>query len=142
LTEDQKPAFRQMMNMVFTSLNKPKPENDTLRLWWSKLERYEIEVVMRSLDNWIDTKQFPPAPADIIELCRHKVTIHSRLPSPLKTEENKAHAAEIKVLAATVGAMKRDGKEWARKILKRVENGDRSVHDIVVKYAREALAAA
>jgi hypothetical protein len=135
LIEEQKPAFKQMMGLLMQAANKPKPDAELLRLWWAKLEKYEIEDVCRAFDTWIDTKTYAATPADIIELCRHRVTIHPRLPSPLNIASNRQHAAEVKQQLDKFGKPKREMKDWARRILAD-QNG---MPDIAVRFANEAL---
>lgn len=136
MTEDQKNGFRDMMNLLMTTYRQNKPDKDLLRLWWAKLERYEIADVCKAFDTWIETKTHAPTPADIMELCRHKVTIYPRLPSPLNVDENKAHAEEVKAMMGAFGERKLDMKLWARKILA----NPKWRPDIAVRFAREALA--
>lgn len=135
MTDDQKAAFRDMMNLVMQTYGKQKPDVDLLRMWWAKLERYEIADVCKALDTWIDTKTHAPTPADIIELCRHKVTIHPRLPSPLNVHENREHAKEIKNAIENMTQPKRDMRAWAKKILA----NPRNYPDIAVRFAHEAM---
>lgn len=140
MTEDQKSAFKQMMNILMESVHKPRPSNDMLRLWWSKLERYEMQDVCKAFDTWIDTKTHAPTLADIIDLCRHKVTILPRLSSPLNIESNRKHAAEVKAQLNSFvrEESNRTGFGWAEKIFKRHESGE-ILPNISLAYAEKVL---
>ena len=134
MTEDQKSQFRDAMNLLMQTYNRAKPDGDMLRLWWGKLERYEIADVFKAFDTWIDTKTVAPTPAEIIDLCRHRVTIAPRLTSPINIESNRKHAAEVKEKLRTF-CQKEDYKGWARKILANPKN----YPEISVRFAKEAL---
>lgn len=136
MIEEQKFAFKQMMNLLMQTYQKQKPDAEVLRLWWAKLEKYEIEDVCKAFDTWIETKTHAATPADIIELCRHRVTIQPRLPSPLNVQANRQHAAEVKEQLGKFGKPKRDMKEWARRIVA----DPKRYPDIAVRFAHEALA--
>jgi hypothetical protein len=73
--------------------------------------------------------------AYILELLRPQVTIHQRLASPLRVEENKRHIAELKDGIEKMVQPKRDMKDWARKILANPGN----YPDISIRFAKEAL---
>jgi hypothetical protein len=135
LIEDNKTAFKQMMNLLMETYQKQKPSADMLRLWWQKLEHHEIEVVCKSFDTWIDTKTYAPTPADILDLCRHKVTIQPRLNSPVNLESNRTHSAQVKEQLKDFGKQKNDSRKWARKILA----NPKANPDIAVRFAHEAI---
>lgn len=135
MTEDQKGQFRDAMNLLMQTYNRAKPDADMLRLWWGKLEKYEIAEVFKAFDVWIDTKTVTPTPAEIIELCRHRVTIAPRLSSPINLENNRKHSQEVKHELANFGKTKRDMKLWAKRILK----NPRSYPDIAIRFANEAI---
>ena len=136
MTDDQKMQFRQMMNFVFENCRQPKPSVDILRYWWGKLAGKEIETVTKAFDTWMESKDRAPTIADILDLCRHKVTILPRLPSPLNIEENRHHADEVKRQIDEFGKPKRDMKDWARRILANPKGRP----DIAIRFAQEALA--
>jgi hypothetical protein len=135
LTEENKFAFKQMMNLLMETYQKPKPSNEVLRLWFQKLEKHEIEVVCKAFDTWIDTKTFVPTPADIIDLCRHRVTIAPRLASPINLDNNRKHMEQVKREVAKFLEPKEDPKAWAKKILA----NPKQYPDISVRFAKEAL---
>jgi hypothetical protein len=135
LIEENKPAFKQMMNLLMDAYQKQKPSSDMLRLWWQKLAHHEIDVVCKAFDTWIDTKTYAPTPADILDLCRHKVTMAPRLNSPINLDSNRAHSAQVKEQLKNFGMPKRDMRDWARKILA----NPKAYPDIAVRFASEAI---
>jgi hypothetical protein len=135
LTEDQKGQFRDAMNLLMQTYNRAKPDADMLRLWWGKLEKYEIAEVFKAFDVWIDTKTVAPTPAEIIDLCRHRVTIAPRLTSPINLDNNRKHMERVKREVAKFLEPKDDPKAWAKKILA----NPKQYPDISVRFAKEAL---
>jgi hypothetical protein len=135
LTDDQKQQFRQMMNFVFENYRQPKPSVEMLRYWWGKLEGKDLDTVSKAMDSWLESKDKAPTIADILDLCRHKVTIFPKLPSPLNVEENRHHAEEVKRKIDEFGKPKRDMKDWARKILA----SQKGRPEIAIRFAQEAL---
>jgi hypothetical protein len=138
LIETEKQEFKRMLNAVMVIYYKPNLTNDALRVWWHKLERFDFATIAKAFDTFTDNVQnipTPPVPSDIVNLCRHKVTIHARLPSPLALESNKQHADEVIAYVAKNIKPKRDFRAWARKILSSPKN----YPDISVRYANEAI---
>ena len=56
-----------MMNTIALIYSKPEPTQDTLRVWWAKLNQYEFMQVSRAFDNWVDKNKYMPNIADILE---------------------------------------------------------------------------
>jgi hypothetical protein len=130
-----KKNFWVMMNVCMELTNHPPLSKEAILFWWQKLEKYEFSVVSGAVDLWLKTSTKPPTPKDIIELCKPKVTIHQRLASPLRLEENRKHIAEVKETIVKLTKPQHDMKAWARKIL---ENPS-AYPDISARFAREAL---
>lgn len=140
MIEADKKEFKRMINAVMAIYYKPELTQDALRVWWSKLDKYDFSVVASAFDKYIDMPKqngysSPPEPSDIIGLCQHKITIHARLPSPLAIADNKRHSAEVVNYIAKNIKPKRDYRAWAHKI---IENPSR-YPDISFKIAKEAL---
>lgn len=135
MVDDDKKNFRDVLNLAFSTYNKPRPEVEVLRLWWSKLEKYELVEVCKAFDQWFDTKTTVPTPAEIIDLCRHRVTIHAKHPTPLAIADQREHVQEVKKAAESIGANKRDPKAWAREIIA----NPKRYPEISLKFAKEAL---
>lgn len=124
-----------MMNIVMTTYRQPKMTREMLIVWWSKLAKHDFDVVRTAFDGWLDSAKFAPTPADILELCKPKVTIYARLPSPLNIAENKRHADELKETINKMTKPKTDMKAWAKKIIANPGN----YPDISLRFAQEAL---
>jgi len=134
IDKDKKP-FMLMMRIVCNSYDNKEFDIETLRYWFSKLEKYEFETVSKAFDDWVDSSKHMPTVKDIIELCKPKPTIFARLPSPLAKAENHRHAMEVKEAVEKMTQPKRDMKAWARKIIANPS----AYPDISLRYAREAL---
>ena len=72
MTQDDKIAFKSMMDTLTTLYQKPQLDIDTLRIWFAKLEKFEFQVVTKSFDKWVDNNKFFPSIFDILQLCREK----------------------------------------------------------------------
>lgn len=135
MTDDDKKEFKLMLHIVCSNYNHKELDNDTLRYWFSKLDKHDLKVVSKAFDDWVDTSKFMPTIKDITDACKPKPTIFARLPSPLAIAENHRHAVEVKKAVEGMTKGKRDMKEWARKIIA----SPKIYPDISIKYAKEAL---
>ena len=61
-----------MLDTVFDIYNRPHADQNLLRVWWMKLNTYEINVVSKAFDSWTTNSNKSPTPHDIILLCRQK----------------------------------------------------------------------
>jgi hypothetical protein len=111
--------FKLMINTLHALYGKREPANEVMRVWWIKLAKFEFNMISKAFDTWSDTKSIMPTPSDIIPLCQHKVTIYSRLPSPLAKEANKAHADEVVKFIAEHTVKTKDYHSWAKRIITR-----------------------
>lgn len=135
MIDDDKKEFALMMRIVCSNYNHKELDKETLRYWFSKLEKHDLKVVSAAFDGWVDTNKYMPTIKDIIDACKPKPTIFARLPSKLAIAENHRHAVEVKKAVEVMTKGKRDYKAWARKIL-----ASPNVYpDISIKYAKEAL---
>jgi len=135
LNDTDKKNFVVMMNIVQSNYGRKPLEKDALRYWFSKLEKFEMDDVSKAFDRWIDSQDDLPTVHNILELLRPQVTIHQRLASPLRIEDNKRHVAELKDDIAKMTQPRRDMRAWARKII----DNPSSYPDISVRFAKEAL---
>jgi len=135
LNDTDKKNFVTMMNIVQSNYGRKPLDKDALRYWFGKLEKYSIEDVSKAFDKWIDSQDDLPTVHNILQLMRPQVTIHQRLASPLRIEDNKKHVAELKEGIEKMAAPRRDMKAWAKKILDNPSN----YPDISVRFAKEAL---
>jgi hypothetical protein len=137
LIDADKANFKVMMNIVMTNYGRKPADQDTLRYWFTKLEKHELTVVSKAFDTWIDSQSNLPTYHDIAKLCQPQVTIYARLPSPLAIAENKRHAEEVKQAINVMTKPRKDLRSWAKKII-----GNPSAYpDISLRYAQEATAA-
>lgn len=130
-----KKNFWVMMNVCMELTNHPPLSKEAILFWWQKLEKYQFNVVDNAVDLWLKTSTKPPTPKDIIDLCKPKVTIHQRLASPLRLEENRKHMEEVKETIQSLTKPQHDMKAWARKIL----DNPSAYPDISSRFALEAL---
>jgi hypothetical protein len=137
MIDTDKKAFKDMINAVFTIYSKPLPEKEMLRIWWHKLERFEFNVVGHAFDNWTDTPNKLPQPADIVQLCKPKHEYYA-LPAPVNYAENKANMQKLNNFVAERLEPKNDYHAWAKRILANPQNFPKSS----VTSARELLKAA
>jgi hypothetical protein len=135
MIDKDKKKFWNMVNVAMELTNRPPLSKEAIVIWYAQLERYDFDVVSAAMDRWLKESTKPPTPKDILDLCRPQVTIHQRLASPLRIEDNKKHVAELKEGIDKMTSPRRDMKDWARKILASPGN----YPDISVRFAKEAL---
>ncbi len=117
MIEADKRAFKDMINTVFIIYGKQAPEKDVLRVWWHKLERFDIASVGRAFDRWTDTPNKLPQPADIVQLCKPREAEYHTLPAPVATAETKANIERMNKLIKEKIKPKQNFREWADRIL-------------------------
>ena len=67
---DDKHKFLETIKMGYGNYNKKLPEDTLLRMWWTQLQYYDINLVKKSFDKWITENRFMFTVADIVQLCR------------------------------------------------------------------------
>lgn len=117
MIESDKKAFKNMIDAVFTIYGKQVPEKDVLRIWWHKLERFDIAAVGRAFDRWTDTPNKLPQPADIVQLCKPRESEYRALIAPISPDENKKNLEKLDNFIAEQLKSKKDYKAWAKRIL-------------------------
>ncbi|MES2635827.1 MAG: hypothetical protein V4605_00780 [Pseudomonadota bacterium] len=137
MDDANKKQFWLMINVAMELSNHPPLTKEAIITWWHMLSKYNYDQVEKAVDNWLKASSKPPTPNDILQMCQHKVTIHSRLPSPLSQQANQEYAKEVLDFVAAQPKAKRDYKGWARKIIANPKDHI----DIAVRFAHEALAA-
>jgi predicted transglutaminase-like cysteine proteinase len=139
MIEQDKIAFRDMMNSVTTIYNKQHLDKDTLRIWFSKLQRFDFPSICKAFDRWVDSEKKMPTPTDIISLCQVKFVEFAKLPKPaISAEHSKKYIENLHRVIAEVNAQlekPKDMKEWARRILK----NPNKYPAISAEFAKEAL---
>ena len=127
--------FASMMKITWQSCGRTNLDKQTMAYWFNKLINYDFPEVEKAFDTWLINQTELPTINDIIKLCRHKVTIFARLPSPLAQADNRRHAKEVIDFVSKNIKPQTDMQNWARKII-----ANPSYYpDISLKYAREAL---
>ena len=126
-----------MMRVTWQTYGRKEIEKETMRYWFDKLIAYDFEVVTIAFDNWIKNQRELPTVKDITDLCKPKVTIHARLPSPLAKESNKQHMEELKEAVKKMSNPRADKyTAWIFRILDNPKN----YPDTSFKYATQAKA--
>ena len=137
MIDKDKKEFMMILRIVCSSFNQKEFDIETVKFWYSKLDKHELSVVSKAFDDWIDANRFMPTLKDIQDACKPKPTIFARLPSPLAIAENHRHAVEVKQAVEKMVSGKRDMKAWAHKI----KANPSAYPDISYRYAKEALGA-
>jgi hypothetical protein len=140
LIDNEKKGFKDMMNTIALIYSKPEPTQDTLRVWWAKLNQYEFMQVSQAFDSWVDKNKYMPNIADILETIKMQqpkefIKMLPRNPTPYEIEHNKQKANE---LLSKIELKPTDPKAWAHKIIDLHSQGKYKL-EIGVKFAREAL---
>jgi len=83
MTQNDKKNFVAMMNSVMELYGKQALDKNTLRIWYSKLEKYSFEIVCKAFDTYVAGSNRYPTPHDILNLCRSKaIPFVYQLPKP------------------------------------------------------------
>lgn len=140
MVENNKIAFKSMMDTLTTLYQRPHLDIDTLRIWFHKLESYEFNVVTSAFDKWVDNNKYMPTPFDIISLAKQKPIEYAKLTAPkLDARINKSYSAKVIAYLTEYYESKinekTDGRAWAKRILANPKN----YPAISVKIASEAL---
>lgn len=140
MIDTEKRGFKDMMNTMSSIYSKPEPTQDTLRVWWAKLEKYEFMQVSRAFDDWVNKNKYMPTVADIFETIKSSepkefIKMLPKNPTPYEIEHNKQKANE---LLAKIEIKPSDPKAWAKRILELNKKGEYRL-EIGLKFAREAL---
>lgn len=140
MTENDKIAFKSMLDTLTSLYQKPNLDVHTLRVWFYKFEKFEFNVVTKAFDKWVDNNKFMPTVFDILQLCREKPIEFAKLEAPkLNNAQNKAQAD--KMLALIQEKMPQEEKKlkdmraWAYNII----NNPKKYPPISLKIAKEAI---
>ena len=129
-----------MMNTIASIYSKPEPTQDTLRVWWAKLEKYEFMDVSHAFDDWVNKNKYMPTIADVLETLKANqpkefIRMLPRNPTPYEIEHNRQKAHE---LVSKIELKPTEPKAWAHRILNLHGQGKYKL-EIGVKFAKEAL---
>jgi hypothetical protein len=115
------------------------PINDVKTAWAHELQGYasNLQPIAWALEN------LPERCPNVIEfrnLCRHAPAPEvPRLPEPkVDPERLKQELAKLSSIRASVAPGSNDGREWARRIIGRLEAGER-INPATLKCAKDAL---
>ena len=123
MDDANKKEFWTMINITMELTNHPPLSKEAIITWWHFLKKHDIEVVKTALDKWVDVSTKSPTPHDVLEICKPKVTIHARLPSPLAKESNKQHMEELKEAVKKMSNPRADKyTSWIFRILDNPKN--------------------
>jgi len=117
MLDTHKKQFWTMVNVAMELTNHPPLSKEAIITWWHFLAKYELQEVETALDTWLKSMSKPPTPNDINNLCKHKVTIYAKLPSPLSKQANKEHSTEVMDYISKNIKPKTDYKAWAKRII-------------------------
>ena len=136
---NDKISFKSMMDTLTTLYQKQPLDQDTLRVWFYKLEKFEFNVVSKAFDKHIDNSKFFPSIFDILQLCREKPIEFARLEAPkLSKEANAVYAANVNRFVQdnkSEDKKLKDMRAWAHRIIANPKN----YPPISLEFAKEAI---
>ena len=141
MTLEDKISFKSMMDTLASVYQKQALDQDTLRVWFYKLEKFEFSIVTKAFNKHIDNSKFFPSIFDILQLCREKPIEFARLEAPkLSKEANAVYAANVNrfVQDNIIEDKKlKDMRAWAHRIIANPKN----YPAISLEFAKEAVSA-
>jgi hypothetical protein len=139
MTLEDKISFKSMMDTLASIYQKQPLDQNTLRVWFYKLEKFEFSIVTKAFDKHIDNSKFFPSIFDILQLCREKPIEFARLEAPkLSKEVNAVYAANVNrfVKDNKIEDKKlKDMRAWAHRIIANPKN----YPAISLEFAKEAI---
>jgi hypothetical protein len=139
MQEKDKISFKSMMDTLASVYQKQALDQDTLRVWFYKLEKYEFSIVTKAFNKHIDNSKFFPSIFDILQLCREKPIEFARLEAPkLSKEANAVYAANVNrfVQDNIIEEKKlKNMRAWAHRIIANPKN----YPSISLEFAKEAI---
>lgn len=72
MTEIDKKKFKAMLDALCVVYNRPTYDQEVLRIWFHKLNRFEFNQIAQAFDKWTETNKKMATPADIIEICKEQ----------------------------------------------------------------------
>ena len=139
MTLEDKISFKSMMDTIASIYQKQPLDQNTLKVWFYKLEKFEFSIVTKAFDKHIDNSKFFPSIYDILQLCREKPIEFARLEAPkLSKEQNHQYSHEVlKFMAEQDNNKLKDMRAWAKRIIANPKN----YPPISLKFAKEAVGA-
>jgi hypothetical protein len=128
-----------MMDTLASIYQKQSLDQNTLRVWFYKLEKFEFSIVTKAFDKHIDNSKFFPSIFDILQLCREKPIEFARLEAPkLSKEANAVYAANVNRFVQDIKSEDKklkDMRAWAHRIIANPKN----YPPISLEFAKEAI---
>ncbi|APC43935.1 hypothetical protein P19250A_0050 [Methylophilaceae phage P19250A] len=129
-----------MMDTLTTLYQKQPLDQDTLRVWFAKLEKYDFNVVTKAFDKHVDNNKFMPTVFDILQLCREKPIEFAQLQAPkLNNQQNKAQADKLLAIIHEKMPIEdkklKDMRAWAHRIIA----NPKKYPAISLEFAKEAI---
>jgi hypothetical protein len=139
MTLEDKISFKSMMDTLASIYQKQPLDQNTLRVWFYKLEKFEFSIVTKAFDKHIDNSKFFPSIFDILQLCREKPIEFARLEAPkLSKEANAVYAANVNKFVQDIKSEDKklkDMRAWAHRIIANPKN----YPPISLEFAKEAI---
>jgi len=139
MTLNDKISFKSMMDTLASIYQKQPLDQNTLRVWFYKLEKFEFSIVTKAFDKHIDNSKFFPSIFDILQLCREKPIEFARLKAPkLSKEANAVYAANVNRFVQdnkSEDKKLKDMRAWAHRIIANPKN----YPAISLEFAKEAI---
>ena len=139
MTLNDKISFKSMMDTLASIYQKQPLDQNTLRVWFYKLEKFEFSIVTKAFDKHIDNSKFFPSIFDILQLCREKPIEFARLEAPkLSKEVNAVYAANVNKFVQDIKSEDKklkDMRAWAHRIIANPKN----YPPISLEFAKEAI---
>jgi hypothetical protein len=139
MTLEDKISFKSMMDTLASIYQKQPLDQNTLRVWFYKLEKFEFSIVTKAFDKHIDNNKFFPSIFDILQLCREKPIEFARLEAPkLSKEANAVYAANVNKFVQDIkneDKKLKDMRAWAHRIIANPKN----YPAISLEFAKEAI---
>lgn len=108
MVNTEKQSFWNMMNVCCELYKRPALSKEAVSIWWSKLEKYNFNIVSRAFDKWSTDNSFMPTPHDIIELCKtqQERVFNQKITKKLSEDELAANRERIKDIINGLGRRK------------------------------------
>ena len=139
MTLEDKISFKSMMDTLASIYQKQPLDQNTLRVWFYKLEKFEFSIVTKAFDKHIDNSKFFPSIFDILQLCRENPIEFARLEAPkLSKEANAVYAANVNRFVKdnkSEDKKLKDMRAWAHRIIANPKN----YPAISLEFAKEAI---
>jgi hypothetical protein len=139
MTQNDKVRFQSMMDTLTSVYQKQPLDQDSFKLWFYKLQKFEFNVVTKAFDKHIDNSKFFPSIFDILQLCREKPIEFARLEAPkLSKEANAVYATNVNKFVQDIKSEDKklkDMRAWAHRIIANPKN----YPAISLEFAKEAI---